>query len=697
MDLRAAPGRASDAETALSPLARRRVPLDASALRGLEWLETNRSGDYALGSVDRQLRRKYHSLLTVREPGRGDPWNVLADVRERLTRLDSGEQAVLADVRTGSESPQREGDTVAQLVGFSPTPFATHRYSALALTVERTTRLRDGAHDQVELHYRISGLDGPVELALEPLLLCRAAHALTFENPFLDGSFHRAGDELRMVPYAGMPAIAFRVDGIDRRAGAEGRFVHEGRWLTDLHYASEEARGYPAREHLFSPGRFLVRLPTRASELELTFVVGLAPLDEPVATPARPAPRATRPSFSDKLARAVGQFSMQRRDGTATVVAGYPWFGPRARDTLIALPGVYLASGDFEPVAAVLEGLLATRVDGLVPGLSTLQHATGDNAPAPIAPDVSLLFVRAVQWLAEHAGQDRVARFMPSVCQLLEALAESPDPRARLDRGLGVWTERGPWALTWMDAQIDGRPVTPRAGYAVEVDALAYNAARFASTWAEGRGGPQASSFVRAFRSRLRVAEADFIRRYWDDARGYLADGHDGQQAEASLRPNQLFALGLPYRAVPPAIARACLEAIGRMLLVPAGLRSLSPHDPAYRGQQRGDQTARDLSYHQGSAWPWLVGIYADALHATYGRAALEARLSAVFSFFAQHIDDEGCSGQISELFAGDAPHLAAGAPAQAASAAELYRALLLLHGGRAQTASQSATFAQSV
>ena len=702
MDLRATAGRASDANT---------TPLPSQ--QALEWLQTNRSGDYALGSVDRKLRRKYHSLLTVREPGRGEAWNILADVRERLSLVARDEHVVLADVRTGGDSPQREGDIVAQLVGFSATPCATHRYAALGLTVERTTRLSEGARDQVELHYRISGLNGPVELALEPLLLCRDAHALTFENPFLDGSFHRAGDELRMVPYAGMPAIAFRIDGIDRRAGAEGRFVHDGRWLTDLDYAWEEARGYPAHEHLFCPGRFVVRLPAHASEVELTFVVGLAPLHEPAGAPRTAPTRAQRLSLSDKLARAVRQFPMQLRDGSATVVAGYPWFGPRARDALIALPGVYLASGDFELVSAVLERALATRVDGLVPNFSSLgsrsppvgatANATvklgATEANAPIAPDVSLLFIRAVQWLAEHAGKDRVERFMPSVCQLLEALAESRDPRVRLDRGIGVWTERGPWALTWMDSEVDGRPVTPRAGYAIELDALAYNAARFASAWAEGRGGPEASSFVRAFRSRLRTAEADFVRRYWDDARGYLADGHDGHHAESALRPNQLFALGLPYRAVPPAIARASLEAVGQLLLVPAGLRSLSPHDPAYRGHYGGAQGARDLSYHQGTAWPWMVGIYADAVQATYGRAALEARLSAVFSFFARHIDDEGCSGQIAELFSGHAPHVAVGAPAQAFSAAELYRALLLLHGDPAQRArgSSAARTLQSV
>ncbi|MDB4987785.1 MAG: hypothetical protein JWN04_2963 [Myxococcaceae bacterium] len=671
MDVPTGPGLESDAdpEADAAVTTMGDAALSSSAQNELEWLETNRGGDFALGTIDRKLRRKYHSLLTVREPGRGDAWNVLAEVREELTLLESGRRVALSDVRTGAS----EG---SELLEFTTWPSATHRYRALDLTIERSIRLSPAASHQVELHYRISGLSEPVELALEPLLLCRSIHELTFENPFLDGSFQRVGDELRMVPYAGMPAIAFRVDGIDRRAGAEGRFVHDGRWLTDIHYGWEDERGYPAREHLFSPGRFVVRLPINTPEVALTFVIGIAPLAPQHDMRERAASAPPRPSFSARLEHAAKQFLVETRRGPTTVIAGYPWFGAWSRDSLIALPGLYLATHDFERAAAVLEGLLATRINGLIPNIA----AVGEFPPDTSSIDASLLFVRAVQWLGAQAGADRVERFMPSVCELLEAIADSRDPRMRLDHGVGVWTERGPWALTWMDALIGGQPVTPRAGHAIEIDALAYNAARFASEWAKSRGG-SATFFARAFRARLRTAEADFTRRYWDDERGYLADAHDGRRPDSALRPNQLFALGLPYRPVGPAIARASLEAVGRMLLVPAGLRTLAPDEPGYRGRYEGDQTSRDLAYHQGTVWPWLIGIYADALHATYGRQALESRLAPVFTFFVQHLDQQGCVGQISEVFSGDAPHVPNGAPAQAWSVAELYRALCLMRG----------------
>jgi predicted glycogen debranching enzyme len=615
----------------------------------LEWLETSPFGSFAFGCIDRKLRRKYHGLLTVREPGRGDAWSVLAELREYL--VVDGQELLLCDPLTGGSE--------AELVGFTAEPQARHHYRARDIDVERTVRF--GAADQLEVRYRLRGITQPLTFELEPLLRCRDVHRLTFENPFLDGSFTRHRDELHMTPYAGMPSVAFRVDGCDVR------LVRSGTWLNGVTYPVEAERGYEAREDLFAPGRFVLEV---ARDSDITLVVGLERLAPSVRE--RPEATSTRLSFAQKLQRAAGKFVMHTRAGTTALIAGYPWFGPWGRDTLIALPGIHLATGDFEQTAAVLEGMLDARINGLIPNIPAL----GDNAPDTSSIDASLLFTRAVQWLGQHVGPAHVERFMPAICELLEAIAEARDRRMRLDDGLGVWMERGPWALTWMDAMIDGQPVTPRAGYAVEVDALAYNAARFATEWASAHR----PLFARAFRGRLRTAEADFMRRYWADARGYLADAHDGQRQDASLRPNQLFAVGLPYSPIPRELAKSALEAVTRELLVPCGLRTLGPRDPHYRGSYGGDQVARDLAYHQGTAWPWLIGIYADAVERVYGRAALETRLSTVFNFFARAIDAEGCVGQVAEIYAGDAPHTPNGAPAQAWSVAELYRALRMVH-----------------
>jgi glycogen debranching enzyme len=669
----------------------------------LEWLETNALGSFGLCCVDRKLRRKYHALLTVRDPGRGDAWNLLAEVRERIEA--AGHSVLLADPLAA------EADAGA-LVDFRAYPHACHQYrpalaggaaGAREPVIERQVRL--GARDQVELHYSFRNVQRKLRVSLEPLLRCRPLHELTHENPFLDGACVKLGDEVRMLPYAGMPALAFRV------FGADARLEEHGSWL-EVFYEWEAARGYAASESLFAPGRWLIDLEADAS---FTFVVGMHRVETPVSARAlegtlRPeldaravselAARAgDNPSFAAKLASAAERFAMvcsrvePRASTTSTrveprasmhaatpggaavvqaVVAGFPWFGVWSRDALIALPGLYLASGDFAHAEGVLEALAGARVGGLIPNIPALGSTPADTASA----DASLLFVRAVQWFAQHLGASHVERFMPVVCELLESLADGGDPRMRFDHGVGVQLAPGRHALTWMDAQIDGVPVTPRNGYAVDIDALAYNAAHFACAWAD----TQRPRFARAFRTRLRSAEAEFAARYWDDARGYLADGHDGLRPDPSLRPNQLWALGLPFRPVAGAVARAALEAVQRTLLVPVGLRTLAPHDPAYRGRYAGSQAERDRAYHQGSAWPWLTGIYADAVLQELGRAALEEQLGPLLSRMVRHIDDEGCIGQISELFDGDPPHAPGGAPAQAWSVAEVYRAFRMLH-----------------
>lgn len=642
----------------------------------LEWLETNSLGSFCLCSLDRKLRRKYHALLTVRDPGHGDSWNLLAEL---LEHVELGDQRSLLANPFPTASAQVTGSasaSEAELLSFEPYPHATHVYRAQGLRIERQVRL--GEHDQVEVRYLVRDVkralaaqasQGPMRITISPLLRCRPIHELTQANPFLDGTCHRLGDELRMLPYAGMPELSLRLLG-----SPSSRFTERGAWYAMAGYEWESARGYPASESLFSPGEWTVEL---SDDAELTVLVGLHRTVPPgTGSPRADAPQAGVSASSrlpDKLARAARQFRMRSQSGVSALVAGYPWFGAWSRDTLIALPGVYLATGDFDGAAAVLDGLVRARVGGLIPNIPAL----GGTPVNTSSVDASLLFARTVQWFAAQVGEAQVARFMPVICELLESLADGSDPRMRLDAGIGVYTLPGRYALTWMDALVDGIPVTPRAGYAVDIDALAYNAAHFACRWADHHK-PQ---FARAFRTRLRSAEADFAARYWDDGRGYLADSHDGRHADTSLRPNQLWALGLPYRPVSAPIARASLTAVTRELLVPAGLRTLAPYDYNYRGSYQGAQVDRDLAYHQGTVWPWLIGIYADAVLAQLGRNALEGQLTPVLAHLAHHLDAEGCVGQVSEVFSGDAPHVPGGAPAQAWSVAELLRALHLMHG----------------
>ncbi len=613
-----------------------------------------------MGCVDRRLRRKYHALLTLREAHLHDPWNVLAEVRETL-HDDAGARLLLDPLSSLREH--------GKLTAFAHAPHAAHTLHLDGVEIERSTRLSlDGS--QVELRYRLRGERPSVKLSIEPLLRCRPFHELTFENPFLDGSVERDGQGFAMQPYSGMPRVCFLIHE------AAASFDPHGYWHNAVHYPWEAERGYPSQEDLFCPGSFSFEL---SSDRDVVLVVGVGE----AKPPARDAHETAPGNFAAGLERAARQLTLYTKAGP-DVLSGYPWLGSCSRDALIALPGFCLALDDVDFALTLLQGLLDRRVDGLIPDAPPTH-----NTRAQPSVEATLLFVRTVQWLAIHVGAECVSRLMPEVLSLVERLSEQRDGQVRLDDGVGVWVAPGPHPKTWMDAMVQGHPVTPRFGYTVELDALAYNAFHFAAAYAQKKRAKSA----KALKARLLDAEARFMTRYWDNHRGYLADTHDGERADPCLRPNQLWALSLPFSPLKTEHKRSALAAIERDLLVDPGLRTLSPEHASYRRHYVGDQMSRDLAYHQGSVYPWLLGLYAEAVNAIEGPHALDQRLSPSLRFLAQHLVHEGCIGQVSELFDGEAPHTPRGTPAHARSVGEVYRVFRLLHG--AETASSVRESAQ--
>lgn len=618
----------------------------------LEWLETNHRGSFALSCVDRRLRRKYHALLTVRQPAPScDAWSVLAEVREHITH--DGVTHTLSDPLYGAEA------TGVETLEFEHTPHATHHYRFDGVTLSRRVRLSPN-HDQVEITYQLRGLRGPAQLALEPFVRARPIHALMVENPVLDGSLIESSDGFLMVPYQGMPALAWSV------LGATAAFEAQGRFCTGVHYAWEAERGYASHEDVFCPGTLRATLN---GDGELTLIVGVGGVEVPTPAVIEVSPTA----FGPMLERACAQFVTNGPKATherSGLVAGFPWFGLRSRDTLLALPGLHLAVNDEGACAnSVLRSLLAGRTNGLIGETS--------ERGSPSSLEASLLFIRAVQWLSANGGASLAEPFMRPVSELFEALADGTDTRFRLLPGDGILVAPGQ-NLTWMNAVTDGSPVTPREGHVVEIDALAYHGLCFALAWAQKHDGLSA----RRLQPLLEGSEQRFLTRYWSDARGYLADTHNGRELDIRMRPNQLWATALTCSPLTPAMKASVLNLLREELLVPAGLRSLSPRESAYRPHYRGNATERDRSYHQGSVWPGLLGLYADTVLNVRGRAALESELAPTLSFFAKHLRDEGCIGQVNEVFDGDAPHAPGGAPAQAWSTCELYRVWRLLHAG---------------
>ena len=670
-------------------------PYEVDSAGEREWLLTNRGGSFALGCADRLLRRKYHGLLTVREPGTGGPWSVLAEMAETCVVAGQDGQDVVAQLMPfvfGGEDPDKthipkQPPRADHLGTFALDGTPTHVHAlgpdfGGARVTRRVELVAD--RDEVQVHYHFEGVTRPFRVELRPLLRARDLHSLTVHNPFLNGSVWQEGETFVMRPYSTMPEIRF--------TATEGAtFETQGTWYEHVCYRWETLRGYPSMEDLYVPGVFHVDVERDDA---VSFALGLHGrlyVEPDRVEPPMPRPPSIFPErlqraaqslltrikeniglsdeFGAQLEAAAGQFVIQLKSGHRGIIAGYPWFGEWGRDTLIALPGITLATGDTELAVHILDSLAERRLNGLVPNIP----ASGDSPANGNSVDASLLFVRAVQWLVEEgrlAPGPAHDRLMTVVCEILDALDAGADYRVSVDHALGLEVMPGDWALTWMDAMVEGHPVTGRHHKAVDLDALLFNAVAFALSWSEVD-----PLFVQRWRPRLDAARTIFMERYWLEEQGFLADGYRDQHGpNKELRPNQLWALALPYSPVPEEHALRALEKVRAELLTPAGLRTLASYDASYIGRYEGDQPARDRAYHQGTVWPWPLGIYAEAVARRIGVDGVRDHLGDAFAFLEEHLEQE-CIGQISEVFDGDAPHAAGGTPAQAWSVAEVYRA----------------------
>ncbi|MBT8468704.1 MAG: amylo-alpha-1,6-glucosidase, partial [Deltaproteobacteria bacterium] len=379
-----------------------------------EWLSVNSRGSFAMGTIDRCPRRKYHGLLTVREPGVGEPLNMVAEVEEWLNIGD--ERVALHSYNWGNAVEPKGFDYLSR---FEPLPRWTYEFGEVTLTRELWL---EGDADAVWIRYAIEGLTKPADLRLRPLIRCRPIHELAVANPFMNGELDiEAGKSLRvsMHPYKNVPALVASLHG------ASGVFRPDRHWYEGVHYEWERARGYDDAEDLFTPGEFClevahdgafcVRLGTRPAASHepqvLSSVLG------------------SRRSFLQELDDAAEAYLVELSGDRTGIIAGYPWFGEWGRDSLIALPGLCLARNEVDRALAILESLAARLVNGLVPNIPQ----SGDLPPNAESVDASLLFIRATALTAKRTRSRRIAALQEVCLDLIERVGEGADPRVHVD------------------------------------------------------------------------------------------------------------------------------------------------------------------------------------------------------------------------------------------------------------------------
>ncbi|GJD63285.1 amylo-alpha-1,6-glucosidase [Methylobacterium frigidaeris] len=625
-----------------------------------EWLEADGLGGFASGPVAGPRTRRYHALLlaaTTPPTGRV----VLVNGFEAEVATDGGS----APLSTQGYAPDViHPDGWRHVADFSPRPWPRWTF----VLPDGTTILHEvlAEPDSCETLLRWQRLagDGPCTLTVRPLLSGRDYHALHHENPAFAFAATVQGGNVCWRPYPGLPAIA---------ALTNGAYAHEPAWYRNFLYAAERDRGLDAVEDLASPGAFTFDLAAGAGVMILRSGDGLCVRAGPHAERLVSGERARREALTP-LALAAGAYLVDRPGGR-TLVAGFPWFTDWGRDTFIALRGLLVATGALAQARAILLAWAGAVSEGMMPN----RFPDRGEAPEYNAVDASLWYVVAVHdVLAAHAAAGRPvpeaegARLAGACAAILDGYAAGTRYGIEADAD-GLLRAGVPGVqLTWMDAKVGDRVITPRIGKPVEVQALWINALRIATA----RWSPR-------WRDLERRASASFAR--FVSASGALYDVIDADHApgvvDARVRPNQILAIGgLPYPLLTGAPARAVVEVVEARLLTPLGLRSLDPADPDYRGTYAGGPAERDAAYHQGTVWPWLIGPFVDAWLIQRGRSP-EAKAEARERFLpplSAHLEEAGL-GHVSEVADGDAPHRPGGCPFQAWSLGELIRVRRML------------------
>ena len=638
----------------------------------LEWLLTNGTGGFAMGTVAGSNTRRYHGLLvaSLHPPVA----RVVTLARLEETAL-TPRGAVPLSVNQYPNTLYPDGYT--RLARFSLDDGPVWTWSVNGVEVERRVLLVPG-EQTVVVRYASSA---PLRLRLEPLLAFRDYHALTHRNPDAWTGFEERmlakGRVVRFQPYASLPSL--------RLAHRGDAFVGAPEWHENVEYLEELDRGLDFREDLLLPGSFELELaPGRpqlvaatvesGASLDLEALGGLFSRAVRTSAPARVARRSDDLAEGrTRLERAADAYLVRRADRSATVIAGYPWFTDWGRDTMISLPGLLVARGRLDLAREVLEGFLAHLDGGLVP--NRFPDAAGPAEYNTV--DATLFMFQAVHAWEQAGGSPAFVRdvFYPAACTIVDAHLRGTHHGIHVDPRDGLLVAGGPGTnLTWMDARVNGVPVTPRHGKPVEVNALWYNALRLSERWARQLGdGPRARSFGRE----ADLVSGAFDRAFWNDARRCCFDVILPEGPDARLRPNQLLAVGLPYPLLDGRRRAMVLETVEAALVTPVGLRTLARGDPGYRASYRGGPAERDAAYHQGLVWPWLLGPYVDALFAVRGDSAeTRTRARATVASLVGRMET-GCLGQLPECFEPEPPFRPVGAPAQAWSVAEVLRVLV--------------------
>ncbi len=622
-----------------------------------ELLRTNRSGAYSCSTIVDCNTRKYHGLLVVPVPELDDDNHVLLSSLD-VTVVQHGAEFNLGLHKYQGNNYSPMGHKYIREFDCDKVPTTLYRVGGVVLKKEVVFQ-----HYENRILIRYTLVDGhsATTLRFRPFLAFRSVRQFTHENSTASRDYSGVDNGIKTCMYAGYPDLYMQFSKKN-----EFKFCPD--WYRGVEYPKEQERGYASNEDLYVPGYFemgikkgeTIVFAASTSEIKTSSLKKL--FEEEVDE------RSPRDNFFHCLVNAAHQFHRREKNDDRYILAGYPWFKCRARDTFISLPGLTLSIEENDYFELVMKTAMRGYYE-FMEGKPLTAHITEIEMP-----DVPLWAIWALQQYAKETSKEecykKYGQFIKDVILFIQ---DNKHPNLKLMENGLLYTDGKDKAVTWMNSTANGRPVVPRTGYIVEFNALWYNALCFCASLAEIAGDEASRQELLAS---AEITKKSFVDTFLNEY-GYLYDYVDGNMMDWSVRPNMIFPVAFDYSPLSQDQKKKVLDICTRELLTPKGLRSLSPKSGGYNPIYVGPQTQRDYAYHQGTAWPWLGGFYMEASLKLYKRT----RLSFVERQMVGYEDEMSyhCLGTISELFDGNPPFSGRGATSFAMNVAEILRALELL------------------
>ena len=644
-----------------------------------EILRTNKSGAYHCTTIVDCNTRKYHGLLVIPVPNLDDENHVLLSSLDE-TVIQHGAEFNLGLHKYQGNHFSPNGHKYIREFDCEHIPATTYRVGGVILRKEKIFVHHE---NRILIRYTLVDAHSATTLRFRPFLAFRSVREYTHENSQASRDYQLVENGIKTCMYPGYPELFMQLN-------KKNEFHYEPNWYRGIEYPKEQERGYDFNEDLYVPGYFEVDIKKGESIIFSAGISEISPRRLKQTFEAEVADRTPRDSFYHCLKNSAHQFH-NKQEEDHYILAGYPWFKCRARDMFVSLPGLTLAVdeiGEFEDVMETarkgywkaspeqLSNIAKLHTDLVRQFGPSGSGFTGDNTKLQqfIASQVDAQTVWALQQYAKETSREQCrAKYGSLLEEIIDFIRQRKHDNLFLHENGLLYANGADRAITWMNSTVNGRPVIPRTGYIVEINALWYNALRFiADLVREGGNGLLADSLD----AQAEVTGKSFVEVFRNEY-GYLLDYVDGNMMDWSVRPNMIFTVAFDYSPLDRVQKKQVLDIVTKELLTPKGLRTLSPKSGGYNPNYVGPQIQRDYAYHQGTAWPWLMGFYMEAYLRIYkmsGISFVERQLIGLEDEMTSH-----CVGSLPELFDGNPPFKGRGAVSFAMNVAEILRILKLL------------------